>query len=216
MPIRSRKNEWKANKYNLKNILDLTSDHLDSLYNLECIKNPNTLSLNETAPAFDAANILRANDNLLFLVSNSGNIKGAELLQDVLGNKGKVKIVKDIYSYMHIDSTIAFLREGLMLLNPSRVKSKDQLPFPFNTWDAIWAPQPVDIGHYPNYCNSSKWVSINLLSINSNLVVLEEHQTNLRKELKKYNIDCAMLPMRHSRTLGGCFHCVTLDLKRDD
>ena len=27
---------------------------------------------------------------------------------------------------------------------------------------------------------------------------------------------CAMLPMRHAATLGGCFHCVTLDLDRDD
>jgi glycine amidinotransferase len=101
-----------------------------------------------------------------------------------------------------------------MLLNPSRIKSVDQLPEVLRNWDIIWAPEPVDIGHYPGYCNSSKWVNVNLLSINPNLVIIEEHQHNLRLELEKHGIESAMLPMRHARTLGGCFHCVTLDLKR--
>jgi len=43
-----------------------------------------------------------------------------------------------------------------------------------------------------------------------------QHQHNLRSELKKYNIECAMLPMKHQRIFGGEFHCVTLDLKRND
>jgi hypothetical protein len=102
-----------------------------------------------------------------------------------------------------------------MLLNPARIKSIGQLPKPLQSWDYIWAPEPVDIGHYPGYCNASTWVSINLFSVNPNLVIVEEHQNNLRKELEKYNIECAMLPMRHARTLGGCFHCVTLDLIRN-
>ena len=55
---------------------------------------------------------------------------------------------------------------------------------------------------------------MNLFSVNPNLVALEENQHNLRKELEKYKIDCAMLPMRHQRTLGGGFHCVTLDIVR--
>ena len=46
---------------------------------------------------------------------------------------------------------------------------------------------------------------MNLLSITPDLVVIEEHQHNLRKTLERYGIDCAMLPMRHSRTLGGVF-----------
>jgi glycine amidinotransferase/scyllo-inosamine-4-phosphate amidinotransferase 1 len=100
-------------------------------------------------------------------------------------------------------------------LNPARIKSIEQLPKPLQNWDVIWCPEPFDIGHYPGYCNSSTWVNMNLLSINPGLVVLEMHQTNLRKELEKYKIEAAMLPMRHARTLGGCFHCVTLDILRD-
>lgn len=185
----------------------------DVLYNTNSIGNPDILALNETEPCFDAANILRANDDLYYLVSNSGNKKGAEYLQSIHTNK-KVHTIENVYSYMHLDSTIAFLREGLMLCNPSRIKSVDQLPKSLQSWDIIWAPEPVDIGHYPNLCNASVWVSVNLFSVNTKLVIVEEHQDNLRKELEKHNFDVAMLPMRHARTLGGCFHCVTLDLVR--
>jgi N-dimethylarginine dimethylaminohydrolase len=183
-------------------------------YNSAAIGNPNVLALHEHEPIFDAANILRCNDDLFYLVSNTGNKKGAEYLQEVVGPTKRVHTIENVYSYIHLDSTIALLREGLMLLNPSRINSVDKLPEVLRNWDIIWAPEPVDIGHYPGYCNASKWVSVNLLSVNPNLVVLEEHQVNLQIELEKHGINCAMLPMRHARTLGGTFHCVTLDLIR--
>jgi glycine amidinotransferase/scyllo-inosamine-4-phosphate amidinotransferase 1 len=186
----------------------------EKLYNVGCLGNPDVLALNEIEPCFDAANVLRANDQLFYLVSNSGNRKGIEYLQKQFPNY-VMNEVKDIYSYMHIDSTIAFLREGLMLCNPARIKDIKQLPDYLWNWDVIWAPQPVDIGHYPGYCNASTWVSVNLFSINPNLVVVEEHQDNLRRELEKHKIDVVMMPLRHARTLGGCFHCVTLDIERD-
>jgi glycine amidinotransferase len=184
-----------------------------SLYNTDCIGNPDVLALNETEPAFDAANILRDNDNLYYLVSNSGNKNGAEFLRALCPDK-KVWTIEGVYSYMHLDSTIALLREGLMLLNPARIKSIDQLPEPLRKWDVIWCPEPTDIGHYPGYCNASTWINMNLFSVSPNLVALEENQNNLRLELEKHKIDCAMLPMRHQRTLGGGFHCVTLDIIR--
>lgn len=216
-PIRAREFEYKAMEDVLTLYGDVTTIEIQrggELYNSSCIGNPDILALNENEPAFDAANVLRDNDNLYYLVSNSGNKKGAERLQELHPNK-KVWTIEGVYSYMHLDSTIALLREGLMLLNPARIKSIDQLPKPLQSWDYIWCPEPVDIGHYQGYCNASTWVNMNLLSINSNLVVIEERQHNLRKELEKYKIEAAMLPMRHARTLGGCFHCVTLDIVRD-
>lgn len=214
MPIRARHNEWKSFDKHLNNVVSVDCSYDERLYNLECLGNKDILSLTEHSPAFDAANIIRANGDVLYLVSNSGNKKGAQLLQDLLGSSVKVHTLEGVYSYMHIDSTIAFLRDGLMLLNPERIKSKDILPKPFCDWDAVWCPEPVDIGYHSCYNNASKWINMNLFSINQNLVVLEEHQHNLRKELERHNIECAMLPMRHQRTLGGGFHCVTLDLER--
>jgi N-dimethylarginine dimethylaminohydrolase len=151
---------------------------------------------------------------LFYLVSNTGNKKGAAYLQEIVGPDKRVHTIENVYSYAHLDSTIALLREGLMLLNPDRIKSVEQLPEVLRNWDIIWAPEPVDIGYYPGYNNASQWISVNLLSVNPNLVIVEEHQHNLRVELEKYGIETAMLPMRHARTLGGCFHCVTLDLER--
>ena len=217
-PLSARKYEYHSISHHLKKHGDIRVSHCshnNSLYNLNCIGNPNILALNETEPAFDAANILRDNDNLYYLVSNSGNKKGAEYLQELLPNN-KVWTIEGVYSYMHLDSTICLLREGLMLLNPSRIKSIEQLPRPLQNWDVIWCPEPVDIGHYPGYCNASVWINMNLFSVNPNLVALEKNQEPLRKELEKYGIESAMLPMRQQRTLGGGFHCVTLDIIRNE
>lgn len=214
MSLQSRKDDYKNIESELKNIYYVPNDQGDNNYNLDSVGNKDILALNEFYPKFDAANLIRANDDILYLVSNSGNRKGGHYLQELLGSKYRVHMLEGVYSYMHIDSTVAFLREGLMLLNPSRIPDKSILPAPFNTWDAIYAPEPVDIGYYGGFNNASPWVSINLLSINPNLVVIEERQVNLARELDKYGIESMMLPMRHARTLGGCFHCVTLDLVR--
>lgn len=215
MSLQCRRSEYQNLFHHFSDCTMIPNNCSDENYNLESVGNKDILALNEVYPKFDAANVIRANDELLYLVSNSGNKKGAEYLQQLLGDKYKVRVLEKVYSYMHIDSTVAFLREGLLLLNTARVNDKSLLPYPFNTWDAIYAPEPVDIGHYPGYCNASPWVSVNLLSINPNLVILEQHQTNLASELKKYNIESIMLPLRHARTLGGCFHCVTLDVERE-
>jgi len=214
MPLRCRHNNYKNLEHHVPGLSIVQRHAGDNLYNMQCLSNPDILALTEQAPAFDAANCLRANDHILYLVSNSGNRAGAHLLQEILGNTAKVHLLEGVYSYMHIDSTVAFLREGLMLLNPARIKDVNVLPEPFRSWDYIMCPEPVDIGHYPGLCNASAWINMNLFSVNPNLVVLEENQDPLRKELEKRGIECEMLPMRHQRTLGGGFHCVTLDLHR--
>lgn len=218
-PLRARRNEEQFIQHHFDGLnakyIKTNPELSDDLYNKGCIGNPDVLALTELEPCFDAANILRSNNDLFYLVSNSGNKAGAEYLQEVVGPSKKVWPIEGVYSYMHLDSTIALLREGLMLLNPARIKSKDQLPKPLQSWDAIWCPEPTDIGHYPGYNNASVWVSMNLFSLSPDCVVLEERQHDLRKKLEQHGIKCAMLPMRHARTLGGCFHCVTLDLIRE-
>lgn len=215
MPLKSRKYNFGSLIHHFENLIPLSCSYDNQLYNEKCLGNKDILALTEHSPAFDAANIIRANDDILYLVSNSGNIKGAQLLQSLLGSEIKVHLLEGIYSYMHIDTTVAFLRDGLLLANPSRIKSRDDLPGPFKTWDIIWCPEPIDVGYYPGYENCSPWCNMNLFSINPDLVVLEEHQEPTRRELEKHGIECVMLPMRQTRTLSGCFHCVTLDLERE-
>lgn len=214
MSLKARDVEYLNLVPHLKNLTVSDSSYDDIIYNLGCIGNPDILALDNSYPKFDAANVIRANDDFLYLVSNSGNKLGAELLKQEFNVN--VHLLEGVYSYMHIDSTVAFLREGLMLLNPSRIKDINVLPKPFRDWDYIMCPDPiiVDEDYYPGYCNSSKWINMNLLSVNPSLAIIEENQHNLRSELEKNGIECAMLPMRQQRTLGGGFHCVTLDLVR--
>lgn len=214
MPLRCRHDNYRNIEQHIPGLNIIQRYSSDDLYNLQCLGDPDTLALTDVAPAFDAANVLRANDHVLYLVSNSGNRAGARLLQEILGDTAKVHLLEGVYSYMHIDSTVAFLREGLMLLNPARIKDVSVLPEPFRSWDYIMCPEPVDIGHHPGLCNASPWINMNLFSVSPDLVVLEENQQPLRAELEKYGIQSEMLPMRHQRTLGGGFHCVTLDLER--
>lgn len=215
MPIKARSKNYLNIVHHFPKLMATYRYHGSDMYNEGCIGNPNVLALTEIQPCFDAANIIRADDHLLYLVSNSGNVHGAKYLQEQVAPNVRVHTLQGVYSYMHIDSTIAFLREGLMLLNPSRIKSVDILPEPFRSWDVIWCPEPNDIGYYGDYCNASPWINMNLFSVSPSLVALEENQHNLRAELEKHGIDCAMLPMRHQRTLGGGFHCVTNDLVRE-
>ena len=183
---------------------------LDSMYQREDLSK---ITLNNHEPVFDAANILRCNNDILYLVSNTGNLKGAKWLQNFLGKEYRVHTIENVYSYIHIDSTIALLREGLCLLNPERV-NENNIPDFLKSWDKIWCPPMVDIGYHKTI-RASVWIGVNLLSIDENTVIVDNRQIDLIKELKKHNIDTLDCKIRHSRTLGGSFHCVTTELLRD-
>ncbi len=171
-------------------------------------------SLRNLEPVFDAANVLRANEDLFFLESNSGNALGAQWLQRALGPGYRVHVLKDIYSYMHLDSTISLLRPGLALLNPERLTGTN-LPPALDNWRILWCPPPVDIGFFGPYEHASPWIGMNLLMLDEQTAIVEQSQVPLIRLLEQERIAVVPVPMRHARTLGGAMHCVTLDLERD-
>jgi len=170
------------------------------------------LAVLEEEPVFDAANCLRIGSDILYLVSDSGNFSGAKWLQTTLGEKYRVHPCENIYKSTHIDTTITALRPGLLLVNPTRV-SERTIPNVLRNWEILRAPEPVDTG-FVGYPFSSPWISMNLLSISPDFVVVEESQTDLIRMLEKKGIRCAALPWRQGRSLGGGFHCATLDVRR--
>jgi len=171
-------------------------------------------SLRDLEPVFDAANVLRADEDLLFLESNSGNRLGAEWLQRALGAPYRVHVLSGIYSYMHLDSTISLLRPGLALLNPQRLNPRTVPPV-LRTWRLLWCPEPVDIGFHPPYAHASTWIGMNLLMLDERTAIVERSQAPLVRLLEQEGLTVIPVPMRHARTLGGAAHCVTLDLARD-
>jgi N-dimethylarginine dimethylaminohydrolase len=160
----------------------------------------------------DAANVLRlGKGKMLFLESASGNRAAYDWLCQQFPD---VEIeLCNFYSGVHIDSTITPLREGLVLLNASRVNA-DNCPRVFDTWDKIYVDQVVAQDFY-QYPYASKWIALNMLVIDPNTVVVDKHQIELIKELEQRSFTVIPLELRHSRTLGGGFHCVTLDLLRE-
>lgn len=158
----------------------------------------------------DAANTLRINDKMLFLESFSGNRKAYEWLREQLP---EVNIeLCNFYAGVHIDSTITILREGLVLLNASRV-TFDNVPQVFDGWHKIWVNDvvPQDFYQYPY---ASKWIAMNMLVVDPYTVICDADQPELIKTLESYKFTVIPLRLRQSRTLGGGFHCVTLDLVR--
>jgi N-dimethylarginine dimethylaminohydrolase len=158
----------------------------------------------------DAANVCRLNDTWLYLLSPSGNQLAANWLQQQLPN---IKIeICNFYSGVHIDSTVAVLRDGFVVLNGSRV-TPDNCPKVFNGWTKLWVNDIVSQDFY-QYPFASKWIGLNMLSVDPQTVIVDKNQITLIKQLERAKFTVIPLELRHSRTLGGGFHCVTLDLAR--
>lgn len=160
----------------------------------------------------DAANILRLGANkLLYLESASGNKQAYHWLLANLPPNTSIELC-NFYAGVHIDSTIMPLREGLVMLNASRV-TFDNVPRVFDGWHKIWVNDVVAQDFY-QYPYASKWIAMNMLVVDPHTVICDRNQTELIRTLKSYQFDVIPLELRHSRTLGGGFHCVTLDLVR--
>ena len=158
----------------------------------------------------DAANICRLGNKMLFLESASGNRKAYDWLCEQLP---EVEIeLCNFYAGVHIDSTIVPLREGLVMLNASRVDF-NTVPKVFDGWHKIWVNDVVAQGFH-EYPYASKWIAMNMLVVNPHTVICDRNQIELIRTLKSYKFEVIPLELRHSRTLGGGFHCVTLDLVR--
>jgi len=158
----------------------------------------------------DAANVLRLNNQMLFLESASGNKRAYSWLRKQFPDV--IIELCNFYSGVHIDSTIVPLREGLVLVNASRV-NMDNLPRVFDDWEVVWATDVVAQDFY-QYPYASKWIALNMLVVDPSTVIVDRNQTNLIRMLELYKFTVIPLELRHSRTLGGGFHCVTLDLIR--
>ena len=173
------------------------------------------IKINDPEVVFDAANVLRMGDDLLYLVSDSGNLAGATWLANQFPEK-RVHVLDNIYQGVHIDSTITVLNENTVMLNGSRITG-DKLPPIFRDWNIIWVNekdlQPMGFYKYPY---ASKWMAMNVFSIDRRTVMIDQDQHTLINKLEKRNFTVIPSRLTHSRTLGGGFHCCTLDLWRED
>lgn len=159
----------------------------------------------------DAANVCRLNDHWLYLESASGNRQAYDWLCKQLPDI-TIELV-NFYSGVHIDSTICPLNEGFVVLNASRV-NPDNCPRAFDGWTKLWV-NDVTAQDFYQYPYASKWIGMNMLSVDPTTVIVDRQQHKLIEDLERAKFTVIPLQMRHARTLGGGFHCVTLDLIRE-
>ncbi len=159
----------------------------------------------------DAANIARLNDKWIYLESASGNRAAYDWMCEHFPTVD-IELV-NFYSGVHIDSTIVPLREGLVLVNGSRVTPAN-LPRTLRDWEVIYCNHVEEQGFF-QYPYASKWIALNMLVVNPYTVIVDKDQPMLIEILELNDFTVIPMQLRHSRTLGGGFHCVTLDLHRE-
>jgi glycine amidinotransferase len=167
--------------------------------------------ITEFEPVFDAADFMRCGRDIFCQKSHVTNQFGIDWLQRHLGDDYRIHVLDfDDPKAMHIDATFVPLAPGRLLLNATRATG---LPAMFDAWEILTPPPPVIPDDHPLYF-TSKWVSINVLSLDEERVVVEEQEEPLIRFLKNRGFQPIPVPFRNFMSLGGAFHCATVDVRR--
>ncbi|MDO3637349.1 serine/threonine protein kinase [Mycolicibacterium arseniciresistens] len=168
---------------------------------------------------FDAADISRFGRDLVVQESMTSNRAGINWLKRHLEPKGfrvhPVHFPLDFFP-SHIDCTFVPLRPGLILTNPDRpLRAGEEKLFLTDDWEFVSAPRPMSSNsEMPDYCQSSKWLSMNVLSISPTKVVCEEQERPLQDLLSGLGFEVFTIPFRNVFEFGGSLHCATWDVRR--
>lgn len=183
----------------------------EALYNYDFDIEQGEWVITEFEPVFDAADFMRCGRDIFGQLSHVTNRFGIEWLQRHLGEEYRVHILDcDDPKAMHIDGSFIPLAPGRLLINPERVKD---LPPMFDSWEILTAPLPSISDSLPLYF-TSKWISINVLSIDEERVVVEEQEAPLIAFLKEHGFKPIPVPFQNFMNFGGAFHCATCDVRR--
>ncbi len=167
-------------------------------------------AITEFEPVFDAADFMRFGRDIVVQRSHVTNEFGIDWLRRAVGDEFRVHTidVNDAHA-MHIDATLVPLAPGKLLVNPKRYVPHDL----FREWEILETPEPTLPADWPMYF-CSPWVSMNVLSVDEKTVVVERQEEPLIEALTDWGFRCIPVDFRHVYSLGGSFHCVTLDVRR--
>ncbi|KAK0623877.1 hypothetical protein B0T14DRAFT_536613 [Immersiella caudata] len=177
-------------------------------------------AINDSRPAFDAADFMRFGQTVLGQLSHVTNEKGVSYLRALLppGHTLELVQVTDPHA-MHIDATILPLRRGLLIYNPDRVteaalrrhavlRDWELHPYPF-------VPKARADGPPSYMC--SPWLVLNALSLDEKRIVVEQDDVEFADWLRtRFGMEPILVPFRHVHSIGGSFHCATVDLVRGE
>jgi glycine amidinotransferase len=162
---------------------------------------------------FDGAQVMRLGKDLIFNAATENHRMGRRWLARHLGPEYNVHEVE--VADNHIDGKILPLRPGTLLVREGVDLSS--LPKELQKWDVIWYEwfdQPVESEQDGVPFLASQSIGINVLSLDEERVVVQDIQAPLIKNLEKAGFTPLPCRWRHGRSLGGGFHCTTLDVRR--
>ena len=178
----------------------------------------NDWAINNTRPAFDAADFMRFGKLILGQLSNVTNMKGVEYLQAAVPSGYQVELLEvNDRGAMHIDATILPLRDHLLIYNPLRTtEAAIQKHKALADWECKACPMPRarQQGEPPLFMTSN-WLMMNILSIDAKTVIIEESDDEFAEWLGTLGVETIKLPFKNVHSIGGSFHCATVDLFRD-
>ena len=173
--------------------------------------------ITEVEVLFDAANCVRVGKDIFIDVNNSANRRSVDWLERTLRGlvDDRIRIHPMHLGYDHVDVTLVPLRPGVVLIDPQKVTEKT-IPPQFKTWDKVVVDEVLATRDYglPYPLASNDGIGRNVLLIDPNTVVVDDIQLPLIRALERRNFNVVPLPYRHGRTLGGSWHCITLDTNR--
>lgn len=175
--------------------------------------------INNSRPAFDTADFMRFGKTIIGQLSHVTNRKGVQYLQAIVPDNYHVELLDTTDEHaMHIDATILPLRKGILIYNPERVtESELRRHTVFQDWELHsypFRPQPRGPASPPLYM-CSPWLVINALSLDEKRIVVEANDTQFASWIKqKFQMEPIMCPFQHVHSIGGSFHCATVDLMR--
>ncbi|MEU4559446.1 amidinotransferase [Actinoplanes sp. NPDC023936] len=189
----------------------LTDDIYDAGYDTERPYESGRYLTTEFEPTFDAADFIRCGTDIFAQRSHVTNQLGIDWVARHIGEEYTVHVI-DVTdpSPMHIDASFMPLAPGKLLLNPNRVKSA---PAMFDSWDIRYAPDPALPKDHELYM-SSAWVSMNVFMLDERRVVVEAGEQPLIDLFADWDMEPVPVPFRNVMRFGGCFHCVTADVRR--
>ncbi|RFU28982.1 hypothetical protein B7463_g7371, partial [Scytalidium lignicola] len=174
--------------------------------------------INNNRPAFDTADFLRFGKTILGQYSHVTNQAGVDYIRQHLPKGYQIEMLEvDDPSAMHIDATILPLRYGLLVYNPTKVTEEalrshavlaswDLRPYPF-------VPKaPIE----PPLYMTSPWLCLNALVLDGRRVVVEASDKQTALWYESLGMKCIPCPFKHVNSIGGSFHCATVDLVRDN
>lgn len=174
-------------------------------------------AINNSRPAFDAADFMRFGKTVIGQLSNVTNRKGAEYLQAVVPEGYTVEILDTTDEHaMHIDATILPLRDGLLVYNPERVtESTLRSHSVFRDWELRAYPFVPKARDSPPMYMCSPWLVLNALSIDEKRIMVEAQDLQFAEWVREeFGMEPIMCPFQNVNSIGGSFHCATVDLVR--